>query len=71
MTGFKKLLTKKDAIDLLTNANSDLTGFSETRYINEYGDYIFPTDYVMSTPNTAVGSSEGIEILELLPSEKE
>ena len=53
MTDLKNSITKKDAIRLLTKNNDDFN-YSENRFINEFGDYVFPTDYVTPTPNTAV-----------------
>ena len=65
MTDLKNSITKKDAIRLLTK-NNDGFNYSENRFINEFGDYVFPTDYVTPTPNTAVGTSDGLDILEII-----
>lgn len=70
MTGLKKPLTKKEAFNLLTNSESNILNNNETRYLDEHGDYVFPTDYIISTPNTAVGSSEGFDIFEIVQFEK-
>ena len=47
-------LSKDEAFRLLFEDNSD-NNF-ETQYIDEYGNYVFPTDLVADTPNTAIGA---------------
>ena len=46
-----------EAYQLLFDKNDEDSG--EVQYMDEYGNYVFPTDLVSSTPNTAVGTPSG------------
>lgn len=55
-----KFITRQHAIDLLYAQNSDnlVTG---NFIMDEFGNYIFPTDVIISKPNSVCGSAEGCE----------
>ena len=47
-------ISKDEALRLLFDGNSDEN--IESQYMDEYGNYVFPTDLVANTPNTAMGT---------------
>lgn len=54
----KSKLSKDEAFRLLFENISDES--DESQYMDEYGNYVFPTDLVANTPNTAIGTSNGL-----------
>ena len=60
-------ISQEEAIDLLfqnidKTPNQDNTSFS-SECMDEYGNYVYSTDTVISEPNTAYGSSGGFNYL--------
>lgn len=54
----KSKLSKDEAFRMLFDKSSDES--DELQYMDEYGNYVFPTDLVANTPNTAIGTSNGL-----------
>ncbi len=54
----KSKLSKDEAFRLLFENIYDES--DESQYMDEYGNYVFPTDLVANTPNTAIGTSNGL-----------
>lgn len=52
-------VTEEEAIKLLT---SSFSGNNEIKVFDNYGNYFFPTDITMNTPNDACGSLNTIII---------
>lgn len=59
--GFTSPVTREEAFDLLFSKKED--SLSEQSYFDEYGNYVFPTDLVANTPNSATGTSSGFSII--------
>ena len=55
-------IPKDTAIELLFGGKEKLQ--SDNKCFDEYGNYIFPTDMVANTPNTAVGTSVGLAFID-------
>ena len=51
-------ISKDEAMRLLFDGISNEN--TESQYMDEYGNYVFPTDLVANTPNTAVGTPNGL-----------
>ena len=66
----KKALSEHDAVNLLFD-NDGLDNNIDYEYIDEYGNYVFPTDFVANTPNTASGSSFSFTTISLFPKDEE
>ena len=60
----EKAFSKQDAVNLLFDGD-ELGDNTELEYMDEYGNYVFPTDFVASTPNTASGSSSAFNTVSL------
>lgn len=56
-------LSKDEAFRLLFDKSSDES--DELQYMDEYGNYVFPTDLVANTPNTAMGTPNRLYALGL------
>ncbi len=59
----KSELSKDEALRLLFEKGSDDS--VEFQYMDKYGNYVFPTDLVATTPNTAIGTANGLEAIGL------
>lgn len=57
-----KKITKQRAINLLY-AQNPKNPVTHTAVMDEFGNYVFPTDVVLSKPNNICGSSSGCEAL--------
>ena len=57
----KAEISKEKALELLYK--TDETHFSENSFFDEYGNYSFPTDLVIDTPNTAIGTPLGLSLI--------
>mgnify|MGYP003290208287 CR=1 FL=1 len=55
-------ITRQQAIDLLYTRNPNNSAMSTT-VMDEFGNYVFPTDVVLSNPSNICGSSFGCEAL--------
>lgn len=53
-----KPITRAKAIDLLYS-NLTFCSVAENRIMDEFGNYIFPTDVVIKKPNRVCGSTSG------------
>ena len=54
-------ISKEKAFELLFNTED--TNRSNQNYFDKFGNYVFPTDLVANTPNTATGTSSGLSFL--------
>lgn len=54
-------LSKEEAIKLLFNMG--YSNHNNQDCFDEFGNYIFPTDLVAITPNTASGTSSGLSFI--------
>ena len=57
-----KKITKQQAINLLYAQNPS-DSVKRTTIMDEFGNYVFTTDVVLSKPNNICGSSSGCEAL--------
>ena len=57
-----KQITKKQAIDLLYAQNPNDSA-KRAIVMDEFGNYIFPTDVIINKPNSVCGSSSVCEAL--------
>ena len=48
-------VSEERALESLSNFDNG-SMLSNKRYFDEYGNYFFPTDWVLSTPNTATSN---------------
>lgn len=60
-----KQIIKKQAIDLLYAQNPN-DSVRRTIVMDEFGNYIFPTDVIINKPNSVCGSSSGCESLSMI-----
>ena len=58
----KQTITKDKAIELLFSNKKTIN--SDPKCFDEFGNYVFPTDMVVNTPNTAIGTSEGMSLID-------
>ncbi len=58
----KAKISREKALELLFK--TDETHSSEISFFDEYGNYSFPTDLVVDTPNTAIGTPLGLSLIE-------
>ena len=54
-------LSKEKALELLYNSEKQI--IPNDSCFDKYGNYSFPTDLVVNTPNTAIGSPLGLSII--------
>lgn len=54
-------ISKEDALELLYKTDS--LESSNNRCFDEYGNYSYPTDMVVDTPNTAIGTPLGLSLI--------
>lgn len=55
------LISKDKALEMLFV--DEETKLSTLNCFDEYGNYLFPTDFVVDTPNTAVGTPLGFSVI--------
>ena len=55
------LISKDKALEMLFVTEE--TKLSTFNCFDEYGNYLFPTDFVVDTPNTAVGTPLGFSVI--------
>ena len=58
----KAEISREKALELLFKTGE--THSSEIIFFDEYGNYSFPTDLVVDTPNTAIGTPLGLSLIE-------
>lgn len=54
-------ISKEKAFELLFNTEDKK--LSNQNCFDKFGNYVFPTDLVANTPNTATGTSSGLSFL--------
>ena len=54
-------ISREKALELLYKSGE--TYSSELSFFDDYGNYSFPTDVVIDTPNTAVGTPLGLSLI--------
>ena len=66
MSEFKEtpIITEEEALKLLLWDSS--TQEEKQDCFDRFGNYSFPTDFVIDTPNMAIGSSDGIRYLNII-----
>lgn len=55
-------LSIDEAIDLLLNKRKEI--HFDNMCFDEFDNYIFPTDMIANTPNTAIGTSTGFAFID-------
>lgn len=55
-------ISKEKALELLFEPEKDLKP-SALKVFDEYGNYSFPTDLAVDTPNTAIGTPLGLSVI--------
>ena len=58
--------SRKESIMLLFNNDNEamnLTTQLAYNYMDEYGNYVFPTDIIAAEPNIAYGSADGFSFI--------
>lgn len=58
----KPAISKDKAIELLFSSEKTIN--SDPKCFDEFGNYVFPTDMVANTPNTAIGTSVGLAFID-------
>ena len=64
----KITISRDRAIELLFESN--MTNSDELSFLDEYGNYIFPNDLSVDSPNTAIGTPLGFSLLQEINSNK-
>lgn len=58
-------ISKEQALKLLFSNKETIP--AENRFFDEFGNYSFPTELVIDTPNTAVGTPSGFSLVKEEP----
>lgn len=55
-------ISKEKALELLFDPEEEMKS-SVLKVFDEYGNYCFPTDFSVDTPNTAIGTPLGLSVI--------
>ena len=61
-----KTITQEEAMNLLFSVDKNKERKDFRMFIDQYGNYYYPTDFETNTPNTAYGSSGGFGFLSVV-----